>query len=76
MRDVASRSVKTGGGPRIFPDFTSPCDEMNKLTHSARPDVDWRHWMIFWINGYCTPLTASLAVRGVQFALPARKQPS
>lgn len=42
MTPVAKRSLKTGGDPRTLPDFASLRDEFNKLTHPARPDVDWR----------------------------------
>jgi type VI secretion system protein VasL len=33
--------LKTGGDPRALPDFAILCAELAKLTHPARPDVDW-----------------------------------
>ena len=38
-----SKIVKTGGDPRTLPDYASLRDEMSKLTHPARPDVNWRY---------------------------------
>ncbi|MBA8465827.1 type VI secretion system ImpA family N-terminal domain-containing protein [Escherichia coli] len=35
--------LKTGGDPRSFPDYAALRDEISKLTHPARPDVDWRY---------------------------------
>ncbi|HBB8672466.1 TPA: type VI secretion system ImpA family N-terminal domain-containing protein, partial [Escherichia coli] len=35
--------LKTGGDPRSLPDYAALRDEISKLTHPARPDVDWRH---------------------------------
>ena len=37
----SQRMLKTGGDPRGLPDFTPLRDELSKLTHPARPDVDW-----------------------------------
>lgn len=37
----SQRMLKTGGDPRGLPDFTSLRDELSKLTHPARPDVNW-----------------------------------
>ncbi|EOX8380444.1 VasL domain-containing protein [Salmonella enterica] len=34
--------LKTGGDPRSLPDYAALRDEISKLTHPARPDVDWR----------------------------------
>lgn len=34
--------LKTGGDPRTLADYARLRDEMNKLTHPARPDVNWR----------------------------------
>jgi len=39
---MTSRKIKTGGDPRSLPDYVALRDELNKLTHPARPDVDWR----------------------------------
>lgn len=33
--------LKTGGDPRSLPDYAALRDEISKLTHPARPDVDW-----------------------------------
>ncbi|MFP2238254.1 VasL domain-containing protein [Pseudescherichia vulneris] len=41
MYDAKPRPVKTGGDPRILADFTTLREEMSKLTHPARPDVNW-----------------------------------
>ena len=41
MHDVQPRPVKTGSDPRQLPDFIALRDEMAKLTHPARPDVNW-----------------------------------
>lgn len=35
--------LKTGGDPRSLPDYAALCDEISKLTHPARPDVNWRY---------------------------------
>ncbi|WP_312415930.1 VasL domain-containing protein [Pseudescherichia sp.] len=35
-------SLKIGGDPRTFPDYAALCDELDKLTHPARPDVAWQ----------------------------------
>lgn len=35
--------LKTGGDPRTLADYARLRDEMNKLTHPARPDVNWQH---------------------------------
>lgn len=34
--------LKIGGDPRTLADYARLRDEMNKLTHPARPDVNWR----------------------------------
>lgn len=34
---------KTGGDPQSLPDYAALRDEISKLTHPARPDVDWRY---------------------------------
>lgn len=38
-----SRHLRPGGDPRTLPDYTALRDELNKLTHPARPDVNWLH---------------------------------
>ncbi|HBC1011864.1 TPA: type VI secretion system ImpA family N-terminal domain-containing protein [Escherichia coli] len=40
---TSEMKLKTGGDPRSLPDYASLRDEISKLTHPARPDVDWRH---------------------------------
>lgn len=42
MYDAKPRSIRTGSDPRALPDFVALRDEMGKLTHPARPDVNWR----------------------------------
>lgn len=34
--------LKTGGDPRQLPDYSALRDELAKLNHPARPDVDWQ----------------------------------
>ncbi len=41
MSFFTDRHVRTGGDPRTLSDFTALRDEMGKLVHPARPDVDW-----------------------------------
>lgn len=43
MTDKPSRPVKTGGDPRTLADFVALREELSKLTHPARPDVDWQY---------------------------------
>ncbi|CAI1050780.1 VasL domain-containing protein [Serratia entomophila] len=43
MQSTEPRYIRTGRDPRSFPDFTALRDEMGKLTHPARPDVNWRN---------------------------------
>ncbi|MFP2241364.1 VasL domain-containing protein [Pseudescherichia vulneris] len=56
MHDQQSRPVRTGGDPRSLSEFMALRDEMSKLTHPARPDVDWQQvealsLSLFEING-------------------------
>lgn len=56
MHDEQPRQVRTGGDPRSLPEFMALRDEMSKLTHPARPDVDWTQvenlsLSLFEING-------------------------
>lgn len=37
------KTLKTGGDPRMLPDYAALRDELNKLTHPARPDVSWHY---------------------------------
>ncbi|CNH62182.1 VasL domain-containing protein [Yersinia intermedia] len=41
MTSNTERTVKTGGDPRHFAEFSALRDEIGKLHHPARPDVDW-----------------------------------
>ncbi|WP_410751580.1 VasL domain-containing protein [Citrobacter sp. U14242] len=41
MNDIHSRKIKTGGDPRMLADYAALRDELAKLSHPARPDVDW-----------------------------------
>ena len=41
MHDVQPRPVRTGSDPRSLSEFMALRDEMNKLMHPARPDVNW-----------------------------------
>lgn len=56
MHNVQPRPVKTGSDPRTLPDFIALREEMSKLTHPARPDVNWKQvealsLSLFEING-------------------------
>ncbi|MDN8559121.1 VasL domain-containing protein [Citrobacter werkmanii] len=35
--------LRPGGDPRTLPDYAALRDELNKLSHPARPDVNWRY---------------------------------
>jgi len=41
MTTSPERHLKTGGDPRTLADYAALRDEMSKLIHPARPDVDW-----------------------------------
>lgn len=41
MISNTERTVKTGGDPRHLAEFSALRDEIGKLHHPARPDVDW-----------------------------------
>ncbi|WP_336285211.1 VasL domain-containing protein [Citrobacter arsenatis] len=43
MTTHPERHLKTGGDPRTLADYAALRDEMNKLSHPARPDVNWLH---------------------------------
>lgn len=43
MNDITQRKIKTGGDPRSLSDYVALRDELSKLTHPARPDVNWRY---------------------------------
>jgi len=42
MSYEAPQRLRPGGDPRALPDYTKLRDELSKLTHPARPDVDWQ----------------------------------
>lgn len=42
MITLSEHHLKTGGDPRTLADFAALRNEMNKLTHPARPDVNWQ----------------------------------
>ncbi|ELQ6063038.1 type VI secretion system ImpA family N-terminal domain-containing protein [Cronobacter sakazakii] len=42
MDTSTERHLKTGSDPRLLPDYAALREELGKLTHPARPDVDWR----------------------------------
>lgn len=42
MTTPSERHLKTGGDPRTLADYAALRNEMNKLTHPARPDVNWQ----------------------------------
>lgn len=43
MTTHPERHLKTGGDPRTLADYAALRDEMNKLAHPARPDVNWQY---------------------------------
>lgn len=43
MNDITPRKIKTGGDPRTLADYAALRDELSKLTHPARPDVNWHY---------------------------------
>jgi len=43
MNDIISRKIKTGSDPRMLPDYAALRDELSKLSHPARPDVNWHY---------------------------------
>ena len=43
MNHIPPHKIKTGGDPRTLPDYAALRDELSKLTHPARPDVNWRY---------------------------------
>lgn len=43
MNDTSSRKIKTGNDPRTLADYAALRDELSKLSHPARPDVNWRY---------------------------------
>lgn len=44
MASFSEQHLRTGGDPRTLSEFTALRDELSKLTHPARPDVDWQKW--------------------------------
>jgi type VI secretion system protein VasL len=56
MHEEQPRQVRTGSDPRSLSEFMALRDEMSKLTHPARPDVNWKQvealsLSLFEING-------------------------
>ncbi|EMN5545036.1 VasL domain-containing protein [Enterobacter cloacae] len=43
MNGSPFRQIKTGSDPRTLPDYAALRDELSKLTHPARPDVNWHY---------------------------------
>ncbi len=43
MTTPSERPFKIGGDPRTLANYVALRNEMNKLTHPARPDVNWQH---------------------------------
>jgi len=43
MTHLSERYLKTGSDPRTLPDYAALRDELAKLSHPARPDVNWRY---------------------------------
>ncbi|WP_411704053.1 VasL domain-containing protein [Edaphovirga cremea] len=43
MSPAYERHLKTGSDPRTIPDYSALRDELGKLSHPARPDVNWRY---------------------------------
>lgn len=41
MSHTTERHLKTGNDPRTMPDYSALRDELGKLSHPARPDVNW-----------------------------------
>ncbi|MDR3104227.1 MAG: type VI secretion system ImpA family N-terminal domain-containing protein [Yokenella regensburgei] len=41
MTTLTDFYLKTGGDPRALPDYAALRDELSKLSHPARPDVNW-----------------------------------
>lgn len=41
MNNLSQRKIKTGSDPRKLPDYAALREELSKLTHPARPDIDW-----------------------------------
>lgn len=41
--NLSERYLKTGGDPRTLPDYAALRDELGKLSHPARPDVNWHY---------------------------------
>ncbi|HAT1684234.1 TPA: hypothetical protein I8Y21_005011 [Klebsiella oxytoca] len=54
MTHVSERHLRPGGDPRTLADYTLLRDEMNKLTHPARPDVDWSYAETLCLNLFDT----------------------
>lgn len=43
MNNKTPSKIKTGTDPRTLPDYAALREELSKLTHPARPDVNWQY---------------------------------
>lgn len=43
MSELPPQPIQIGGDPRTFSEYVTLRDEIGKLSHPARPDVDWQH---------------------------------
>lgn len=43
MNDIPTHKIKTSGDPRTLQDYAVLREELSKLTHPARPDVNWHY---------------------------------
>ena len=43
MTHAYDRYLKTGNDPRTLADYAALRDELSKLSHPARPDVNWHY---------------------------------
>ncbi|MCT4715595.1 type VI secretion system ImpA family N-terminal domain-containing protein [Enterobacteriaceae bacterium H18W14] len=43
MKQEPELRLRAGGDPRTLPDYAALRDELSKLTHPARPDVNWSY---------------------------------
>ncbi|MDR7344971.1 type VI secretion system protein VasL [Pantoea alhagi] len=43
MYDITTHKIKTGGDPRTLADYAALREELSKLTHPARPDINWQY---------------------------------
>lgn len=67
MTALFEMRIRVGGDPRIFSEFTALREELAKLGHPARPDIDWAKveqlcLTLFHNNGAELQTTASFAL--------------